>query len=476
MTTHIGSLARLSASTPAGILRECMCQPVREMQEYSPISVSQNADGYWVLDFGQNISGYLRLTIDQPAGDRITVLYSEELQSDGTRNTNGMDDAYFYAEGRFQKDEIICGGQRFTYTPSFVYHGFRYVLIDGLRQRPKESEFRAVFVHQAVEELSDFACSDPLIHQLYQMGKMSTLSNLFYMVTDCPTREKQGWTNDAAASAEQMLLNYNMTPLYKKWMQDIYDAMREDGFLPGIVPTGGWGYDWGSGPISNAVLYELPYQIWRYTDDSTCLCASLPWFRRYLDYSPTETGCRRPGWLRSVRLGGSFDVLTSAHAALLYRHAAGNKILPYYSTGGKAGWRGKNPAGSGDFGPGIKRVFLPDICRTGNRPQPHTRTNGGSYADWRGNLYQFRAAEAAAEGDHSGKELASALRHAWNTISLSRAGFMPYAGGCLPHYHCPWPSWLSRVDRKRRHHHVGDVQYGKFKKPPYELLRNDVVC
>ena len=111
------------------------------------------------------------------------------------------------------------------------------------------------------------------------------MTNLFYMVTDCPTREKQGWTNDAAASAEQMLLNYNMTPLYKKWMQDIYDAMREDGFLPGIVPTGGWGYDWGSGPISNAVLYELPYQIWRYTDDSTCLCASLPWFRRYLDYA-----------------------------------------------------------------------------------------------------------------------------------------------------------------------------------------------
>lgn len=277
--------ARLSSSVPAGILRECTCQPVREMREYAPVSVFQNAGGYWVLDFGQNMSGYLRLTIDQPAGDRLTVLYSEELRADGTRNTNGMDDAYFYAEGRFQKDEILCGGRRFTYTPSFVYHGFRYALIDGLRQKPKESECRAVFVHQAVEELSDFACSDPLIHQLYQMGKMSTLSNLFYMVTDCPTREKLGWANDAAASAEQMLLNYNMAPLYKKWMQDIYDAMREDGFLPGIIPTGGWGYDWGSGPISNAVLYELPYQIWRYTDDSACLCASLPWFRRYLDYA-----------------------------------------------------------------------------------------------------------------------------------------------------------------------------------------------
>lgn len=276
--------AKCSENVPSGVFRKCKCEPIRETVRYKPKSIFKNCYGDWVIDYGQNMSGYLRVTINQPSGDCIKFCYAEELTPDGTRKTNQMDDSHYYADGRFQTDELICSGKTVTHNPLFTYHGFRYVIISGLRKKPEKDNFIALFVHQTVRVLSSFSCSVRLIDDIYHLGRMSTLSNLFYSVTDCPTREKLGWTNDAAASAEQMLLNYGTVNLFEKWIQDIRDAQRMDGSLPGIVPTGGWGYDWGSGPISNDVLFEIPYQIWRYSNNKDMLCHCLPNYIKYLSY------------------------------------------------------------------------------------------------------------------------------------------------------------------------------------------------
>lgn len=280
--------ARVSESTPTGVLRQCPCQPIRETDCYQPRAIFMNAKGQWVLDFGQNLSGYMRMRVQQKAGSKITVRYCEQIFPDGTARLNDMDNPHFLRNRWFQTDEFICSGGLDTWSATFVYHGFRYVLLEGLQERPKAKEFTSIFVHQMVEDLSEFSCSDPMIDTLYRLGKLATLSNLFYQVTDCPTREKLGWCNDAAASAEQMLQNFHMEPLYQKWLQDIYDAMREDGYLPGIVPTGGWGYEWGSGPISNKVLFDVPYRVWQYRGDNTMLIQSIPYFRRYLTFAETQ--------------------------------------------------------------------------------------------------------------------------------------------------------------------------------------------
>ena len=280
--------AVFSKDVPSGVLRECKCQPIHEKEEYSPINTFKNTDGMWVIDFGQNMSGYLKMCLKQPSGDKITIRYAERLFEDGRRDDNGVEYSRFYPETPYQTDSFICSGERIEFKPKFVYHGFRYVIIDGLKEPPETDDYKAIFVHQDVKEIGKFHCSDEILNKIDKMGRMSTYSNLFYSVTDCPTREKLGWCNDARASAEQMLQNFDIVPLYKKWIQDMYDVMSEDGKMPGIVPTAGWGYEWGHGPLCDSALFEIPYKIYRYYDDSSLLIDSLPYFKRYLEFADSH--------------------------------------------------------------------------------------------------------------------------------------------------------------------------------------------
>lgn len=277
--------AVFSKDVPLGVLRECKCQPIREKEEYSPISVFKNEDDIWVIDFGQNISGYLKMQLKQASGDKITIRYAERLFGDGRRDDNGVEYSHFYPETPYQTDSFICNGESIEFKPLFVYHGFRYAIIEGLKEQPKFDDYKAIFVHQDIKEIGKFHCSDEIINRIDKMGRMSTYSNLFYSVTDCPTREKLGWCNDARASAEQMLQNFDIVALYKKWIQDMYDAMLDNGKMPGIVPTAGWGYEWGHGPLCDSALFEIPYKVYRYYDDSSLLISSLPYFKRYLEFA-----------------------------------------------------------------------------------------------------------------------------------------------------------------------------------------------
>ncbi len=266
---------------PAGIFRLCACEPIREYETYPALSFVQNGENKYVFDIGQNISGYIRLKIRQNAGDEITIRYAEQLNADNSLKLNNM--PRHYPESPFQTDRFICDGKEHIFSPRFAYHGFRYIEIEGLKN-PSCDMVSGVFVHQAAKPRSSFECSDEMLNKLFRMGQYATLSNLFYMPTDCPTREKLGWMNDAQASAEQMLTDFEVERLFEKWMQDIFDAMREDGALPGIVPTAGWGFHWGNGPVSDGALFELPYRVYLHTGKGDLLIKALPYFRRYLDY------------------------------------------------------------------------------------------------------------------------------------------------------------------------------------------------
>ena len=274
--------ARLCASVPSGVLRECMCQPVSENCEYKTQSLFQRKDGCWVFDFGQNMSGYVRLKLNQSAGDCIKIEYAEQIDSDGFRKDNDM--AKCFPGYDFQTDRFISNGKETVWSPRFTYHGFRFAIIEGLKSPPDEQTVSAVFVCQAVDDLSTFECSNDLINKIYSAGKIATLSNLFYMPTDCPTREKLGWANDAQSSTEQMLQNFEAAPLFEKWLQDIIDSMTEDGAIPGIIPSPGWGYEWGTGPISTGVLFELPIKIYEYTGNDAALRLAYPAFLKHLEH------------------------------------------------------------------------------------------------------------------------------------------------------------------------------------------------
>jgi alpha-L-rhamnosidase len=286
---------------PKGVFRECLCEPIRECAEYKTLNIVKTGPKKYVFDVGQNISGYIRLNVkpeNGATGCEFVIRHAEMLNADYSLQLNEMDGEYFYPQSEFMTDKFICNGGEFIWSPMFIYHGFRYVEIDGINA-PGFDTVTGIFVHQDIKTLSEFDCSCEILNKLFKIGGNAVYSNLFYMPTDCPTREKMGWANDAQASAEQMLTNFDTARFFTKWHRDILDSIRADGAVPGIIPTSGWGYEWGNGPVSEGVLFEIPYRIYWHTGNEKPLVQSLPYFERYFDFYESR---KEPGGLTDYGL------------------------------------------------------------------------------------------------------------------------------------------------------------------------------
>ena len=262
-------------------LRLIQCQPVREAECVSPVAVTKTGRGY-LVDFGVTMSGYMEITLQEKRGSEILFRYTEDLDGELNPKYNGMDGNHFYPQSPFHLNRLIASGGVDTFKPKFCYHGFRYVLIEGLSKAPDPALIRAYFIHQDVARTADFKSGNPVLNYIYHAGIRSTYSNLFWSLTDCPTREKLGWTNDAAATAEQILINFDIKPLFEKWFEDLKVDMCADGSLPGVIPSHGWGENWG--PVCDNLLYELPYRTYLYTGDSSMLIGAIPHFERYVAF------------------------------------------------------------------------------------------------------------------------------------------------------------------------------------------------
>lgn len=269
----------------------CGCEPIREIETYDFISCRKTEEGY-LLDFGVNISGYIRFSADEPKNTVITFRHAEEVYFDGKLKLNGLN--VLYPSVDFQTDKYICGEKTYVWSPKFTFHGFRYVLVEGLTKEPVKGSIKAVFVHQDIAKNTKFKCSVDLLNKIYDAGIRSTYSNMFYSLIDCPTREKFGWTNDAQASAEQILINFDSKKFFQKWIEDFKSNMLDDGQLPAIIPTHGYGY--GHGPVADGAFFVIPYLIYKYTGDKSTLLDCLPYFIKYYEYFKSET-CDERDWL-----------------------------------------------------------------------------------------------------------------------------------------------------------------------------------
>ena len=162
----------------------------------------------------------------------MDLLYSERLNPDGTFDTEDMN--RFCAEEFAHHDRYFLKGEGTeSWEPHFCYHGFRYVRVETQAQ-VLSVEGREV--HTDLQSVGEFSCSDELLNKIHQATRRSTLTNFHSIPTDCPHREQNGWTGDAQLSAEQALLNFDMTDAYRKWLRDFVDCQRPSGQLPGIVP------------------------------------------------------------------------------------------------------------------------------------------------------------------------------------------------------------------------------------------------
>lgn len=270
--------------SPGGRLRSEQMPPIMVTQTLPAVSMHPGEAGSWIFDVGQNLSGWARIELQEPEGTEVTLRYAEDLDAQGRLDTSHID--IFVKSGAFQTDQYIAKGEgQEVWEPRFVYHGFRYVEVRGLSHPPTLGTVKARVVHTALESRGEFQCSNALLNQIQQAARWSTLTNYHSIPTDCPHREKNGWTGDAALSAEQVLLNFNPTTAYFKWMQDLRDVQRPSGQIPGIVPTGGWGYNWGSGPAWDSALFLIPWYVYLYEGNTLLLEQMYPAMAAYLRYA-----------------------------------------------------------------------------------------------------------------------------------------------------------------------------------------------
>jgi len=273
------------ASVPRGEPMLCTAEPIVITKQLKPVSIKE-INGSYLYDFGVNSAGVCKLIIEGECGQEITMEHGEYLK-DGIpvfRNLMFSDDAHV------QKNKYICSGKGVEeYIPSFTYDGFQFVLVNGItKEQATENLLTYLVMNSDLKECGNFECSDEILNKLQMCTRNSTLANFYYFPTDCPHREKNGWTADAALSAEHALLNLTPEKSYQQWLENIRKSMREDGALPGIVPTGGWGFQWGNGPAWDSVLIYLPYFVYTYRGNIRILKENATAIFRYIHYINTR--------------------------------------------------------------------------------------------------------------------------------------------------------------------------------------------
>lgn len=200
--------------------------PIRRLQEIAPQRVFKSpVTNKWIVDFGQNIAGWVQITVNEKEGQEIEIITTEALTQSGDNIHRGSTGGS--ANGMGQLLRYICkGGGPETWEPKFSYHGFRYAEVSGFSTKPDAKSIKAVLVATDVEQKGSFFCSDPLLNKMDTISRWTIVDNLHGIPEDCPHREKCGWLGDAHAFCEYALYNYEMANFYTKYMEDIRTQMR----------------------------------------------------------------------------------------------------------------------------------------------------------------------------------------------------------------------------------------------------------
>jgi len=274
-------------SAPKGKITPQMAPPIRITETIKPAKITQPKPGVFVVDLGQNIAGAARLTVQGPAGTDIKLQYAELLNPDGTIDNRNIKEHCH--SGEFQTDHYILKGIGIeTWQPRFMYYGYQYIQVTGFPGTPTVDNFLGLVMHTDLESNGSFECSSELLNKIQHATRWSYVNNFHGHPTDCPNRERNGWTGDAQLAIETGLFNYDGTPAYEKWMRDFRDEQRPSGELPGIVPTGGWGYKWGNGPAWDSASVLIPWALYQFRNDTRILADHYESIKRYVDYLTTR--------------------------------------------------------------------------------------------------------------------------------------------------------------------------------------------
>ncbi len=215
------------AKAPTDRLEYQQLEPMRKVRKIEPLAVLPAEKG-WILDMGQNMTGWLEIAVQEPAGTVVKMRFAEHLMPDKANIDTASTGAY--ATGGEQADVYICrGGEKESWEPRFTYHGFRYVQIEGLSRKPKTTDYTGWLVRTDVERIGHFACSDALVNRFYEVSMLTLEGNMQGLVSDCPHRERCAWMGDIHAVGEAASFNFNVKQLWRKTVADIETMLGTGG-------------------------------------------------------------------------------------------------------------------------------------------------------------------------------------------------------------------------------------------------------
>lgn len=265
--------------------------PVREHERLHPI-ITEASGGKKVLDFGQNIAGYVAFSVTAREGQRIFLRFGEMLDSEGNLDQTNFQTKVKEKRSPLQQIDYVCREGLNEYKTRFAVFGFRYAELDSdVEMSPEQIE--AIAVYSDLEQTGWLETSHPLINQLFDATLWSAKSNHLDIPTDCPTRERHGWTGDAQIFYNTAAYLFDFASFGEKYVRDMYDWQRKDGCLPHIVPDGGadaYMYTMnGSVGWSDAGVM-IPYRMWKRYGDRKILEKYYEGMKRYAKFMMSRCG------------------------------------------------------------------------------------------------------------------------------------------------------------------------------------------
>lgn len=284
--------------TPPPIEPTVLCPspapPVRVTQQLEPIDEpARHGAGWgravWLYDFGQNLTGKVRLRVKGPAGATVRLRFAEVLSPAG----NALDRSNLRTAAATDSYTLRGDPAGETWTPRFTFHGFRYAELsydgrwEGRIEAPSRASLTGLVMHNDMRRIGSFETGHDLVNRLQQNIVWGQRSNFLEVPTDCPQRdERLGWTGDAQVFAPTAAFNFDVSGFLAKWCRDLTDAQGPEGQIPFFVPN----YrpnmpDAGAG-WSDAVVI-VPWATYRANGDRTLLAQHYPTMKRWAEFQAT---------------------------------------------------------------------------------------------------------------------------------------------------------------------------------------------
>lgn len=265
--------------------------PIAEKETFKG-SMSVTPSGKRLIDFRQNLAGYVSFRINAKAGQKIVLRFGEMLDDKGELTQKNIQCSNKKITTPLQKIEYTCKDGVNEYKTKFAIFGFQYMEIDTDTEI-KADDFSAIAVYSDMEETGFFDSSNELLNKFVTATKWSTKSNSTDLPTDCPTRERHGWTGDAQIFFTTAAYLFDYSAFSKKYLTDIYDWQKKNGKLPQIVPEGG--VDFYMAAMNGSVGWAdagvlIPYRFWKQYGDINIIKQYYDRMKKYAEFMQSRCG------------------------------------------------------------------------------------------------------------------------------------------------------------------------------------------